>query len=285
MTEAIAQSLAGKRIIVSRARSQAGTLSGELRAHGARVLEIPFIQIRKPASYTPLDEALRLHARYDWLILTSVNGVNALCQRLERLRIAVSELAHLRIAAIGPATCRALEDHGLKVEIVPKEYVAESVVARLKSRVRDKRVLLVRAKVARDVIPRELRLLGARVDVREAYETVAPKASREKLLAALKSKTRRPQVITFTSSSTARNFLALIGPKVAYSGVLDDVALASIGPVTTATLRELKLPVAIRAKEYTIPGLVRAILEHFSPRRTPRTQRKTEAGTEPLSRR
>jgi uroporphyrinogen-III synthase len=266
------QPLAGKRIIVSRARTQAGTLSRELRAQGARVLEIPFIEIRPPRSFKSLDDALRRHLQYDWLILTSVNGVSALCERLGKVRIKVSELDHLRIAAIGPATRRALEEHGLTVEVVPKEYIAESVVARLKSRVKGKRVLLVRAKVARDVIPRELRRAGARVDVREAYETVAPRVSRAKLLTALNSKTGRPDVITFTSSSTAKNFLELIGVKVAYAGLLDEVALASIGPVTTATLRELKLPVAIRAKEYTIPGLVQAILGHFreesiSPRR------------------
>jgi len=277
--KSITKPLTAKRILVGRARAQAGTLSGELRAQGARVLEIPFLEIRKPRSFKPLDDALRRHSQYDWLILTSVNGVSALRERLDRLRIAVSELDHLRIAAIGPATRRALEDHGLRVEVVPKEYVAEAVVARLKSRVHGKRVLLVRAKVARDVIQLELRRAGARVDVREAYETVTPMASRTRLLAALNSKTRRPHVITFTSSSTARNFLELIGAKVAYAGLLDDVALASIGPVTTATLRELKLPVAIRAKEYTIPGLVRAILDHFhanriSPRRTRRTQRK-----------
>jgi uroporphyrinogen-III synthase len=173
-------------------------------------------------------------------------------------------LENLKIAAIGPATRKAIGKYGMRVDVMPTEYVAESVVARLKSRVQGKRVLLVRAKVARDVIPHELRKAGARVDVCEAYETVVPKSSRIRLLAALESRKRRPDVITFTSSSTARNFLDLIGVKVAYSGLLDDVRLASIGPVTSATLRELNLPVAIRAKEYTIPGLVDAIVKHFA---------------------
>jgi len=124
--------------------------------------------------------------------------------------------------------------------------------------------LLVRARVARDVIPKELRAAGAKVDVCEAYETVVPRASRKRLLQALKSRTGRPDVITFTSSSTARNFLDLIGSKVAYSGLLDGVALASIGPITTASLRELNLPVAIQAHEYTIPGLVKAIVKYFN---------------------
>jgi uroporphyrinogen-III synthase len=259
----ISKPLTGIRLIVSRARSQAGALSGELRARGATVLEIPFIEIRPPRSFHPLDEALRRHHVYDWLILTSVNGVSALFARLAKLCLSPEELDHLRIAAIGPATRKALEERGLRVHAVPKEYVAESVVATLRGRVAGKRVLLVRARVARDVIPRELRLAGARVDVHEAYETVAPQSSRKRLVRALKSRRARPHVITFTSSSTARNFLDLVGPKTAYSGLLDGISLASIGPVTAQTLRELNLPVAIQAKQYTMRGLVEAIEAFF----------------------
>jgi uroporphyrinogen-III synthase len=260
---ASAKPLAGRRIIVSRARQQAAALSSQLRALGATVINIPFIEIRSPRSFRPVDEALRRHKEYDWLILTSVNGVGVLFARLARLRIPAADLSHLRIAAIGPATRKALLSRGLKVDVMPEEYIAESVVASLRNQVKGKRVLLVRAKVARDVIPSQLRAAGAQVDVREAYETVVPRSSRKRLVAALKSKTRRPHVITFTSSSTARNFLQIAGAKIAYSGLLDDVRLASIGPVTTGTLQELNLPVAIKAKEYTIPGLVQAIVEHF----------------------
>ncbi|MFB3917376.1 MAG: uroporphyrinogen-III synthase [Terriglobales bacterium] len=256
--------LAGRRIIVSRAREQAGKLAAELRALGAKVQAIPFIEIRKPRSFRLLDNALREIAEYDWLILTSVNGVAALFGRMRKLKMEPGFLAHLRIAAIGPATKKAIEEHGLDVHVMPKEYIAESVVESLRQRVEGRRVLLVRAKVARDVIPNELRRSGAAVDVVEAYETVAPKSSRTRLLAALKSKTQRPDVITFTSSSTARNFLDLIGPEAAYSGLLDGVNLASIGPITTATLCELNLPVTIKAREYTIPGLVDAIVRHFA---------------------
>lgn len=256
--------LAGRRVIVSRAKKQAGILSSQLRALGATVLEIPFIEIRPPRSYRPLDAALRQHASYEWLILTSVNGVSALFERLQKLRIRPAELNHLTIAAIGPATRKAIEAQGLKVNLMPKEYVAESVVSILRRKVNGKRVLLVRAKVARDVIPHELRAAGAQVDVREAYETVAPKQSRTRLLAALRNRRARPDVITFTSSSTARNFLELVGAKAAYSGLLDGVNLASIGPVTTGTLRELNLPVAIKAREYTMAGLVAAIAKHLA---------------------
>jgi uroporphyrinogen-III synthase len=248
--------LRGIRVLVGRARHQAGALSSELRKRGAEVIEIPFIEIRKPQSFQPLDMALNRLATYDWLILTSVNGVEAMWERMKKLRLTKANLAHLRIAAIGPATKKAIEERGVKVDVVPKEYVAESVVRSLRRRVKGNRVLLVRAKVARDVIPRELRKAGALVDVVEAYETVVPKSSRVRLQAALKDPRRRPQVVTFTSSSTVRNFIALLGPDKA---CIKNMCLASIGPVTSSTLRELGLQVDVEAKEFTIPGLAAAI--------------------------
>ena len=256
-----------------------------------------------------MDTALRSLHTYDWLILTSVNGVEAMWERMMKLkldgararegqrsihfvskdrekheltraagganRIAASAAEGLRIAAIGPATQKAIEQHGAKVDVVPKEYVAESVVRSLRRRVKGKRVLLVRAKVARDVIPRELRRAGAQVDVVEAYETVVPEASRRRLQAALKSRRRYPYVVSFTSSSTVRNFVALLGGPRAVGLALHAVGgheclphtppytrlqMASIGPVTSATLREVGLRADISAKEFTIPGLVDAIV-------------------------
>ena len=249
--------LQGVRVLVGRARHQAGALSGELRKQGATVLEIPFIEIRKPRSFKPLDSALKSLDGYDWLILTSVNGVEAMWERLTKLRLTKANLKHLHIAAIGPATKKAIEQRGVKVNVVPKEYVAESVVRSLQRRGKGKRVLLVRAKVARDVIPRELRKAGAQVDVVEAYETVVPQASRKRLQSVLRNPRRRPHVVTFTSSSTVRNFVALLG---AAHTSLDGIRLASIGPVTSSTLRELGLRVDIAAPEFTIPGLVQAIV-------------------------
>ncbi len=253
--------LSGVRVLVGRASHQASALSRGLRELGADVIEIPFIEIRKPSSYVPLDTAIRRLDQYDWLILTSVNGVEAFCDRLQRLGIKKRDLSHLRIAAIGPATKKAIAERGLKVSVVPKEYVAESVVASLKNRVKGKRVLLARAKIARDVIPRELRRAGAKVDVVEAYETVLPKRSRAKLRVFMRDPKRRPNVITFTSSSTVRNFAALLSLRKGASRprFLQSVQLASIGPVTSATLKELALSPAIEAKQYTIPGLIRAI--------------------------
>src|SRR6267154_6512174 len=210
--------LTGIRVLVGRARHQAGELSRELRKLGASVLEIPFIEIRHPRSFKPLDSALKSLSSYDWLILTSVNGVEAMWKRLDKLKLDFADVReghdfsrairsnrwnsalaaagphsrNLRVAAIGPATKKAIEQRGIKVNVVPKEYVAESVVRSLRRRVKGKRVLLVRAKVARDVIPNELRKAGAQVDVVEAYETVVPRSSRARLRTVLKNPGRSP---------------------------------------------------------------------------------------------
>jgi len=256
------QPLSGVRVLVGRARHQAGALSEELRKLGADVIEIPFIEIRKPRSFKPLDGALKNLASYNWLILTSVNGVEAMWARMQHLHLSKRALRHLRVAAIGPATKKAIEQRGVRVEVVPNEYVAESVVRSLKRKVNGKGVLLVRAKVARDVIPRELRKVGAHVEVVEAYETVVPQSSRKRLRAALRNPLQRPHVVTFTSSSTVRNFVALVGSGTkglsARKG-LSPIRTASIGPVTSSTLRELGMPVDIQARKFTIPGLVIAI--------------------------
>lgn len=253
--------LVGLRVLVGRARHQASALSSGLCELGARVVEIPFIEIRRPRSHKRLDAALKKLHEYDWLVLTSVNGVEAMWDRLQKLRLSRKHLRHLKVAAIGPATKQAIEKRGMKVDVVPREYIAESVVKSLRQRVRGKRVLLARAKIARDVIPRELRKLGGQVDIVEAYETVVPKASRRRLRAVLNDPRRCPHVITFTSSSTAKNFVALLhGRDVrAYTNLPDGPRLASIGPVTTSTLCELGLRAHIEAKQYTIPGLIKAI--------------------------
>ncbi len=251
--------LKGQRILIGRAKHQASALSEQVKALGAQVLEIPFIEIRKLRSCRPLDEALVNIQNYDWLILTSVNGVEAVCERIKKLRLTLTTFKHLRIAAIGPATKKAIESQGLTVQVVPKQYVAESVVKSLRKRVAGKRILLARARVARDVIPRELRKAGAIVDVVEAYETVLPKSSRDRLRKALSNPKLRPTIATFTSSSMARNFVALVGARAAQAAVRKGLRLASIGSITSATLRELGLPVHVEAKRFTIPGLVKSV--------------------------
>jgi uroporphyrinogen-III synthase len=250
--------LAGKRVLVTRAHKQAEGLSSLLREFGAEVIEAPVIEIRPPESYEVLDVALQNILQYDWLILTSVNGVEALFSRLEPLGLSVDSLQHLKIAAIGPATEEATQDHGLVVDVVPTRYVAEEVVRTLRKLVKGEQVLLVRAHVARDVIPDQLRLAGAEVDVAEAYQTAVPDNGKE-LLEKIFVDNQTPDLVTFTSSSTVKNFLALIvGTEI--PSKLAQVKFASIGPVTSGTLREFGMPVHVEADEYTMEGLAQAIV-------------------------
>jgi len=252
--------LSGWRILTTRAGKQSGGLAEPLREMGAEVIEIPTIEIKPPGSYKALDAALKNITRYDWLVLTSVNGVEALFARLKKLRIAPAKLAHLQVAAIGPATQRTIEENGLKVSVTPDRYVAEAVVEALKGKMEGKRVLLVRAKVARDVLPIELRKSGAKVDVAEAYETHVPKGAKAKLNRLFSNDSSRPDIVTFTSSSTATNFLLLL-EKDHWHG-LREIWLASIGPVTSDTLRQAGFKPNIEALEYTMEGLALAICKH-----------------------
>ena len=254
------ESLRGVQVLVGRTRHQAGALSTGLKDLGADVIEIPFLEIRPPRSYQPLDTALRRIQEFDWLILTSVNGVEGLAARMKQLGIPPVKLKHLKIAAIGPATQQEIEKLGLQVSVVPRRYVAEAVVENLEDQVEGQRILLARAKVARDIIPRQLRKLGAQVEVVAAYETVVPESSRSRLKALFENAKSRPDVITFASSSSVKNFMALLGGRGRKTHTdLDGIRFASIGPITSATLRELGLPVDIEAAEFTIPGLIRAI--------------------------
>lgn len=250
------QPLQGKRILITRAHEQAAALAEPLRELGAEVIAIPAIEIQPPQSYGPLDRALKKVETYDWLLLTSVNGVQAMLRRMEKLGIAPSLLRGLCICTIGPATQAEIERAGLKVDVVPAKYVAEAVVEALRRQIHGKKVLLVRAKVARDVIPRELGAEGAEVDVVEAYQTVLPKTSRARLKEVLADPERRPHIVTFTSSSTAKNFIALLdgNPKP-----LAGIRIASIGPVTSETLQAIGLRPEIEASAYTTEGLVEAI--------------------------
>ena len=228
-------------------------------------MEVPTIEILPPESFSRLDQALRRNQEFNWLILTSVNGVEALAARCRKVRIPIARLERLKIAAIGPATRRALEELGLSAEVVPSEYVAEAVIEKLRHKVKGKRVLLVRAAVARDVIPKELQRAGAAVEVVEAYRTLAPAGSRRKLQAMFRDPDRRPDVITFTSSSTARNFRELM--RGVSKDSLWDTIMASIGPVTSSTLRGCGYRVDIEAREYTMAGLAGAITKAARSRR------------------
>ena len=253
--------LAGWRILVSRAKKQAATLSEALQTLGAEVMEIPFIEVRPPRSYKTMDESLALVGEYEWLILTSVNGVEAFFDRLKKLNMSRRILKNVHIAAIGPATRAAIEQQGRAVDVMPRKYVAEAVVDALARRVKGQRVLLFRAKDARDVIPHELRRAGAFVDVVDAYITVVPQSSRVSLRAALHDPDRRPHLITFTSSSTVKSYVTLLAIHSGKSKLVSGILNASIGPVTSQTLRHYELNVDAEAATFTIPGLVEAIVE------------------------
>lgn len=252
--------LNGWKILTTRASKQSGGLAKPLRDMGAEVIEIPTILIKPPKSFKALDTALDRIEQYDWLILTSVNGVEALFARFKKLGIALGMLKRLQVAAIGPATKREIEERGLQVTVTPERYIAESVVEALKGKTEGKRVLLVRAKVARDVLPTELKKAGARVDVAEAYETHVPKAAKSKLNRLFVSNATRPDIVTFTSSSTATNFLDLLAKD--HYPALREILLASIGPVTSATLTQAGFKPNIEAREYTMEGLAQAIAKH-----------------------
>src|SRR3984957_2786811 len=171
------QALAGKRILITRARHQAGRLAEALEAHGAEGLRLPTIEVVPPETSAHLDASLEVAGGFDWLIVTSANGATALADRMQFLGIPWERLKHLQVAAIGPATAAAITRIGLKVAAMPEEYVAEAVVAMLRERVAGQRVLLARAAVARDVIPEQLRKCGADIHVVEAYRTIIPAAS------------------------------------------------------------------------------------------------------------
>lgn len=253
--------LAGRRVVITRRREQAGELRGALEARGSRVIELPTIALAPPRSWRPLDEALGRLARYDWIIFTSANGVERFMTRMKRLRVNRQALGAARLAAIGPATARALRRHGLRASVVPEEFRAEGLLAALqRERWRGKRVLLARAAAAREVLPRVLHRRGAKVDVVAVYRTVVPAASRRRARALFSR--RKPDAITFTSSSTVRNFCALLGRERARHA-LKGVAVTTIGPVTSRTARALGLRVAAEAKVYTVAGLARALERYF----------------------
>jgi len=246
--------LFGEQIVVTRAHDQAGDLSDRLRSLGADAIELPVISIQPPADPGPLDRAIEHLALYHWIIFTSVNGVKFFMDRLDRSEFDLRSLK-ARICAIGPATRQAIEHLHLKVDFMPKEYVAESLVEAFRgTMLQGRRILLPRAAVARDVIPTELEKMGAVVEVVEAYRNVIP-ASAAARAREIFSGSKKPDWITFTSSSTVQNLLEAAG-----RDALEGVRIASIGPVTSETARAHGLTVDVEAKQFTIEGVVQAIL-------------------------
>lgn len=256
--------LQGRRVVVTRSARQSSVLSELLREAGAEPILLPTIEIVPPSDWAPLDLALQSAAQYDGIIFTSVNGVEFFFRRAAERGIIPQRRSGAWVCAIGPATARELEQHGWKPDVIPSEYVAESLIEALsRQRIAGQRILVPRAAVARDVIPVELAARGATVMLVEAYRTLRPAHAKE--LAAhlfpVAGDEARPDAVLFTSSSTARNFAGLLGDD--YLQRLEGILLAAIGPVTAATLRDLGLTVTVEAREYTIPGLVAALTEYW----------------------
>ncbi|PRR71180.1 Siroheme synthase [Moorella humiferrea] len=256
--------LFGRRVVVTRPRNQAETMAQELAALGAEVLLFPAIEIRPPADWEALDAALAEIKGFDWLIFTSANGVRFFWQRLQEKRFDVRLLAHLKIAAIGPATSRALEERGLYPDWRPQEYVAEAVAAGLGPQLKGRRVLLPRADIARPFLAENLRRQGAEVVEIAAYRTV--KATNDVDILREMLEKGKIAAVTFTSSSTVRSFLETLGDKGLH--LMKNVDIFCLGPITAATAIEMGLKVTATAAEYTEEGLIRTMLEYYISRGT-----------------
>jgi len=253
--------LAGKKILITRAREQSGDFATLLKKLGAEVIEFPTIQIVPPTTWKGLDRAIDQLNSYDWIIFTSANGVNFFFERLSEKREDRDLPSSLKVCAIGPATAYQLKERGIRVDYVPKEFVAEAILKGFKEMVvKGKRILLARAKEARDTLPQGLREMGAKVDVIEVYRTIKPKGGVKRLRHLLTD--GGIDAITFTSSSTVTNFIDLL-KKEDFKKFLKGIAIACIGPITAQTVKKLGMKAHIQPKEYTIPALVQAISNYF----------------------
>ncbi len=262
--------LSGKRILVTRPRAQAANLCDKLSALGATPIQFPTIEITPLDDYTALDMAISRLSDYGWVIFTSVNGVRAFWQRLEVAHRDSTALDGIRVAAIGPATSHALERRAVAAQFIPDEYVAEAILAGI-GNVRDQRILLPRADLAREALADGLRQIGASVDEIAAYHTVIADAQDPATLD-VRAMLQRGEIdaITFTSASTVRGFVQSVIANNQYP----IPAIACIGPITAQAAREAGLPVTVMATEYTMDGLVAALAQYFrrqagDERRTP----------------
>ncbi|MBI4217611.1 MAG: uroporphyrinogen-III synthase [Elusimicrobia bacterium] len=253
--------LRGKSIVVTRAHSQSSGFVSRLRKLGARVILCPTIRIVPPSSVRPLDKAIHDLDRYDWLIFTSVNGVEKFMQRF-RIKNSKGRIpSHLKTCAIGPITAKKMREWGAPVSRIAREYVAESVLDEIKE-VSGKKILIPRAREARDVLPEGLRRRGAEVDVVEAYRTKSDRSG----FSRFRENLSRGQIdcVTFTSSSTVRNFFSLLSLQEKRRLLKSDlICAASIGPITTATLSEFGWPPRIVAQKSTTEHLLNALVRFY----------------------
>ncbi len=256
--------LFGKKIVITRARAQASDLVSKLTKLGAFCIEIPTIEIFPPDDIGPLKKAIENLKNYDWIVFTSVNGVKFFFDSLYDMKKDVRALGHLKFACIGPVTKDRLRDHGIISDILPETYQAESVVEAFSGiEIKNKKVLLPRAKVARTILPEELTKMGAKVHEVSAYETRLNADGKQELMALLKD--HEIDAVTFTSSSTVSNFMSFFNSEDEKK-MLDNVVTASIGPITSDTARSLGIEPSIEASDFTIQGLVDSLLGYYESR-------------------
>ncbi|MBW2306868.1 MAG: uroporphyrinogen-III C-methyltransferase [Deltaproteobacteria bacterium] len=254
--------LFGRRAVVTRTREQSSILAEMLQSHGAEVLEFPTIAIQDPPTWEIADRAIRMLDKYEWIIFTSTNGVQRFIGRLEALEMDLRAMGPAKLCAIGPATAQAVRDLHLRVDRCPADYTAEGLLEVLKeSEVREKLVLLPRALEARDTLPEGLQLKGAIVDIIPVYQTIVPAEDSGRTMAE-RLKGGDVDIITFTSSSTVRNFTRML-PEGEAASLLNNVTVACIGPITARTAKELGIGVDVTPGEYTIAGLVQALVDYY----------------------
>lgn len=254
--------LSGKKVVITRSKTQAREFAEKLKRLGADVIAFPTIKVTPVFSYEQLDDALAELAVYDYLVFASANAVKFFLGRWGRRAEKLTIPPGLRVAAVGPATARELEKAGWKVDFMPEEYRAEAIIDGLKKAgVAGKKVLIPRALVAREVLPDELRASGATVDVIPVYQTVLEESAAQEMADLLEA--GGVDVITFTSASTVKNFYQLLKDKVDPEKSLANVKIACIGPVTAAAAEGLGIRVDVVAAEYTVDGLIEALAELF----------------------
>lgn len=254
--------LFGKRVLMTRAKEQAGELAALLAGYGAEAVEAPTIKIVPPVDWAPVDHAIAEIGTYNWIIFTSVNGVDRFMTRLWAKGLDSRCLAGRQVCCIGPRTAQELEKFGVRADVIPADYQAEGVLEALIQRdLRKVRILIPRAEVAREFLPDELRARGAHVEVVPVYRTVTPAQDAGGWQQELMD--HQIHVATFTSSSTVRNFVAMLGGEDLVKPLMEPVAIACIGPITAKTAEEYGLTVSIMPRENTIPALVDAIAHHY----------------------
>lgn len=252
--------LFGKRILITRQKEQAEDFVRLIEDAGAIPVEFPVIETVPPYSWDALDNSIKGLDKYKWIIFTSANGVRFFMERLKFNGKDIRELKGIKICAIGPKTASSVESLGIKVDIMPEEYIAEGVINEmLKIGIKGQKILLPRAALARDILPQKIEKMGAKIDVVDAYKTVKP-AARVKEIKELFKK-GGVDVITFTSSSTVKNFMSYFDAHE--KGMIKDAIIASIGPITAKTVEEFGFKSDIVADEYTIERFVEKIIEYF----------------------